>query len=87
MEIAQLQQQAADENRLVRARMHGVVVPLFLHVSDFRDTLELPAYSLRTQFRKPRDLGTPDPAQDIEDADNADTADATSALLEKLQRG
>ncbi|KAG6951904.1 hypothetical protein JG687_00013324 [Phytophthora cactorum] len=84
MEIAQHQYQAADENRLVRARMHGVAVALFLNVSGFRDTQELPTYSLRTPFREPRDLGTPDLAQDMEDENHADTAEATSALLAKL---
>ncbi|KAG6948187.1 hypothetical protein JG688_00015206 [Phytophthora aleatoria] len=55
--------------------MHGVVVPLFLNVSDLRDTLELPTYSLRLPFREPRDLGTLDPAQDMKDEDHGDTAE------------
>ncbi|KAG2978336.1 hypothetical protein PC128_g25676 [Phytophthora cactorum] len=87
METAQHQQQAADEYWLVRACMHGVVVPLFLNVSDLRDTLELPAYRLRPPIREPRDLGTPDPAQDMDDEDMQIQRRTTSALLEKLQRG
>ncbi|KAG6947558.1 hypothetical protein JG688_00015490, partial [Phytophthora aleatoria] len=85
METAQHQQQA--EYRLVQARMHDVAMPLFLYVSDLWAILELPAYSLRPPFREPRNLGTPDPAQDMQDEDHGDTARKTSVLLEKLQGG
>ncbi|KAG2778618.1 hypothetical protein Pcac1_g11201 [Phytophthora cactorum] len=87
METAQHQQQAADEYRLVRARMHGVVVPLFLNVSDLRDTLELPAYSLRPRFEShatwERRIRLKTRKMRIMQIQRR----TTSALLEKLQRG
>lgn len=57
---------------LVRARMHGVIVPLFLNVSDLRAAIGLPPYSLRPPYRAPREFDTPEPAEDIEDVDHQD---------------
>jgi hypothetical protein len=73
------EQDESDQGyHLIRARLHGVVVPIFLHVADMREALGLPPYSLRPPFRPPRYFDTPDPQADMEDADHAPEPDDRS---------
>ncbi|KAE9354692.1 hypothetical protein PF008_g4414 [Phytophthora fragariae] len=69
------QQDATEGYHLVRARIHGVVVPLYLNVANLRDALALLPYSSRLPFWEPLDLTTPDPAQDMEDVDHVEYDD------------
>ncbi|KAG2796582.1 hypothetical protein PC112_g22142 [Phytophthora cactorum] len=50
MDHDQVEQQRR-EYHLVRVRMHGTPVPMYLNVSDLREALGLPQYSLRPPHR------------------------------------
>ncbi|KAG6942237.1 hypothetical protein JG687_00019176, partial [Phytophthora cactorum] len=66
------EQENGDQGfRLVRARIHGVVLRIYLHVGDMHDGLELPSYNLRPPFRSPREFDTPGPETNIADIDHA----------------
>ncbi|KAG3047609.1 hypothetical protein PC121_g19952 [Phytophthora cactorum] len=65
------QQRRCDgEYHLVRVRMHGTPVPMYLNVSDLREALGLPKYSLRPPHRNSLQLERPDPAVDMADIDH-----------------
>ncbi|KAG3144821.1 hypothetical protein C6341_g18631 [Phytophthora cactorum] len=65
------QQRRCDgEYHVVRVRMHGTPVPMYLNVSDLREALGLPQYSLRPPHRDSLQLETPDPAVDMADIDH-----------------
>ncbi|KAG3102454.1 hypothetical protein PI124_g8132 [Phytophthora idaei] len=56
------EQENGDQGfRLVRARIHGVVLPIYLHMGDMHDGLKLPSYGLRPPLRPPREFDTSDP--------------------------
>ncbi|EEY63178.1 uncharacterized protein PITG_15397 [Phytophthora infestans T30-4] len=62
--------------RVVRVKLHGVPVPLHVSVSDLREALGLPSYSLRPPFRAPTQTDTPAPATNIEDEEHMSDTDA-----------
>ncbi|KAG3183146.1 hypothetical protein PC128_g14344 [Phytophthora cactorum] len=65
------QQRRCDgEYHLVRFLMHGTPVPMYLNVSDLREALGLPQYSLRPPHRDSLQLETPNPAVDMADIDH-----------------
>ncbi|KAE9091641.1 hypothetical protein PF010_g18109 [Phytophthora fragariae] len=69
------QRRCDREYHLVRVRMHGTSVPMFLNVSDQREALGLPHYSLRSPYRDSLQLETPDPAVDMTDIDHEGEAE------------
>ncbi|KAG1711644.1 hypothetical protein DVH05_008891 [Phytophthora capsici] len=56
-----------SEYRVVRIKIHDVPVPVAVNISDLREALGLPAYSLRPPFRPQTSIDTPDPPEDMID--------------------
>ncbi|KAE9156354.1 hypothetical protein PF002_g33211 [Phytophthora fragariae] len=70
--MAEAQEQADQEYRAVRIKLHGIPVPVQVNISDLREALGLPNYSLRPPFRPPTNIETPAPTTNMEDDDHID---------------
>lgn len=55
----------------IRCRLNGGMIPLELHLGDLRESLGLPAYSLRPPYRAPID--TVPPTENMVDVDHIDS--------------
>ncbi|KAE9036247.1 hypothetical protein PR001_g8917 [Phytophthora rubi] len=70
--MAEAQEQADQEYRVVRIKLHGIPVPVQVNISDLCEALGLPNYSLRPPFRPPTNIETPAPTTNMEDDDHID---------------
>jgi hypothetical protein len=66
--------EASSEYGAVRVKLQGVPIPLQVNISDLRNLLGLPNYSLLPPFRAPPNIDTFAPANNIDDVDHANEA-------------
>ncbi|KAE9132564.1 hypothetical protein PF010_g3129 [Phytophthora fragariae] len=70
--MTEAQEKADQEYRVVRIKLHGVPEPVQVDISDLREVLGLPNYSLRHPFSPPTNIEITSPATNMEDDDHYD---------------